>query len=224
MTLNATVCGMDTRGRSFVDRAQVVNLSRDGAMLEDVSCAVNVGDQVSVRCEGNSRRYRVSWAESTATGRRVGLAAMGVSTSAENWLPASGTDDFLRPRMGSRRKFDRSICEVAVEMRMKNVSTAMWVTASDLSEGGCRAQVPHAMTPGTEVNVALWVEGEKVWALGEITHCIYGCGTGIRFKNLDRATRERIAAFVAGADTKVSDRREGVIEIESFYPAFSATS
>ena len=80
------------------------------------------------------------------------------------------------------------------------------------------------MALGTEVNIALWVEQEKVWAVGEVTHCIYGCGTGIRFKKLDRAARERIAHHVAQCDTVVSDRREGVLEIEPFYPAYSATS
>jgi hypothetical protein len=109
-------------------------------------------------------------------------------------------------------------------MRLKDVSTPLWVTASDLSEGGCRVQVPHAMTPGTEVNVALWVENERVWVLGEVTHCIYGCGTGIRFKKLDRAARERIASLITKGEATVFDRREGTQLITEFYPAYSATS
>ena len=141
-----------------------------------------------------------------------------------NWLPASGTDEYQRPRMTVRREQDRYVCEIAVEMRLKDVSTPLWVTASDLSEGGCRVQVPHAMTPGTEVNVALWVENERVWVLGEVTHCIYGCGTGIRFKKLDRAARERIASLITKSEAMVLDRREGTQLITEFYPAYSATS
>jgi len=225
MTLSATVCGMDAKGRSFLDRVQVLNLSRDGALLEDVSCAVRVGDTLALRCEGSTRRYRVTWEQSTAEGRRVGLAGVGNTPEiAMNWLPASGMDEYQRPRMTVRREQDRYVCEIAVEMRLKDVSTPLWVTASDLSEGGCRVQVPHAMTPGTEVNVALWVENERVWVLGEVTHCIYGCGTGIRFKKLDRAARERIASLITKSEAMVLDRREGTQLITEFYPAYSATS
>src|SRR4051812_9494400 len=131
MTLNATVCGIDSKGRSFLDRVQVLNLSRDGALLEDVSCAINVGDQVALRSDATTRRYRVMWVQSTADGRRVGLSGVGAPPSrVEAWLPASGIDDFIRPRSIVRREHDRSVCEIAVEMRMKDISTPLWVTAS----------------------------------------------------------------------------------------------
>ena len=119
MTLSATVCGMDAKGRSFLDRVQVLNLSRDGALLEDVSCAVRVGDTLALRCEGSTRRYRVTWEQSTAEGRRVGLAGVGNTPEiAMNWLPASGTDEYQRPRMTVRRELVRYVCEFAVEMRL----------------------------------------------------------------------------------------------------------
>lgn len=225
MTLAATVCGMDSKGRSFLDRVQVLNISRDGALLEDVSCAVGIGDQVALRCEGTTRRYRVIWEQSTGAGRRVGLAGAGnTPAAADQWLPASGIDDFIRPRLTVRREHDRHVCEIAVEMRLRDVSTPMWVTACDLSEGGCRVMVPHAMTPGTEISIALWLEGERVWMQGQVTHSLYGCGTGILFKKMDRVAAERIANLITNVDAKVSDRREtGALE-EILYPAFSMTS
>ena len=225
MTLAATVCGMDAKGRSFLDRVQVVNISRDGALLEDVSCAVGIGDLVAVRCEGTTRRYRVIWEQSSGAGRRVGLAGVGnTPAAADQWLPASGTDDFIRPRLTVRRERDRHICEIAVEMRLREVSTPMWVTAYDLSEGGCRVLVPHAMTPGTEVSIALWLEGERVWMHGKVTHSIYGCGTGILFTKMDRVAQERIAKLIMNVDAKVCDRRETEVPQETLCPAFSMTS
>jgi hypothetical protein len=225
MTLTGTVCGMDAKGRSFLDRVQVLNLSRDGALLEDVTCAVRTGDVVALRCEGTTRRYKVMWEESTGAGRRVGLAGVGTGPAlAERWLPASGVDDFVRPRLTVRREYARYVCEVAVELRLRNVSTPMWVTASDLSEGGCRVQIPHAMTQGTEVSVALWLDGERVWIQGEVNHSVYGCGTGIQFTKMDRVAQQRIAILVANDDNQVSDRRECTVLREELYPAFSATS
>ena len=225
MTLGATVCGMDAKGRPFLDRVQVLNLSRDGALLEDVTCAVSVGDLVALRCEAITRRYRVIWEQSTSEGRRIGLAGTGAAPAiAGGWLPASDVDDFVRPRVTVRREHARQVCEIAVEMRVREISTPMWITACDLSEGGCRVQVPHAMTPETEVSVALWMDGEKVWVQGNVTHSIYGCGTGIRFKKLDRVARERIANLVASSDTTASDRRETSVQQEEFFPAYSATT
>jgi hypothetical protein len=215
---------MDAKGRSFLDRVHVRNLSRDGALLEDVSCAVIVGDMVALRCEGTTRRYRVMWEQSTSEGRRTGLARMGgTPVAADKWLPASGIDDYVRPRLAVRREHERHVCEIAVEMRLRDVSTPMWVTACDLSEAGCRVLVPQAMTPGTEVSIALWLEGERVWMQGQVTQSIYGCGTGIRFKAMERVAQERIANLIAG-ETMVSDRREnGVAQIE-LCQAFSAVS
>ncbi len=225
MTLTASVCGMDAKGRPFLDRARVLNLSRDGALLEDVTCAVNVGDVVALRCEETTRRFRVIWAQSTGEGRRVGLAGIGpVPTTADCWLPASGEDEYVHPRVTIRRETARYECEIAVEMRMRDVTTPMWVTASDISEAGCRVQVPHAMEPNTDVSVALWLDGERVWLRGRVTHSLYGCGTGIQFKQLERAALQRIANVLANCNTEACDRRARTVERGPLYAAFSATS
>jgi hypothetical protein len=225
MTLTGTVCGMDAKGRPFLDRVQVMNLSRDGALIEDVTCAVRVGDAVALRCEAITRRYKVMWEQSSGKGRRLGLAGIATgSTLVEDWLPASGVDDFIRPRLTARREHARHVCEVAVEIRLRDLSTPMWVTACDLSESGCRVLVPQAMTPGTEVSVALWLDGERVWIQGEVTHSIYGCGTGIQFKKMDRVAQQRISQLVSSGDDKVSDRRESAVRLAELFPAYSATS
>jgi hypothetical protein len=80
------------------------------------------------------------------------------------------------------------------------------------------------MTPGAEVSVALWLDGERVWVQGNVTHSIYGCGTGIRFKKVDRAAHERITNLVNSNRAKVSDRRETVVLKYELCPAYSMTS
>jgi len=225
MTLTASVCGMDAKGRAFLDRVRVLNLSRDGALLEDVSCAVKVGEFVALRCEETTRRFRVIWEQSTGEGRRIGLAGIGpVPTTADCWLPASGADEYVHPRVTIRREQARFECEIAVEMRIRDVANPMWVTASDISEAGCRVQVPHAMEPNTEVSIALWLDGERVWVQGKVTHSLYGCGTGIQFKQIERAALLRIANTLANSETGVSDRRESALEQNPLCAAYSATS
>jgi hypothetical protein len=225
MTLTASVCGMDAKGRSFLDRTRVLNLSRDGAMLEDVTCAVRIGDLVALRCDETTRRFRVIWEQSAGEGRRIGLAGIGpVPTTADCWLPASGADEYLHPRVTIRRESARYECEIAVEMRIRGTQAPMWVTASDISESGCRVQVPHAMEPNTEVSVALWLDGERVWMHGVVTHSLYGCGTGIEFNELERVALQRIATVLANSETEACDRRESGVKQNPLCAAYSATS
>lgn len=226
MPVPANLCGMDAKGRAFVDRVRVINMSRDGALLEDVSCAVRVGDLVALRCDDTTRRFRVIWEQSgSSEGRQIGLAGIGpVPAIAECWLPASGADNFVRPRVSIRREHTRHQCEIAAELRLRDVSTPMWVTASDISEDGCCIQVPHAMQSGTEVSMALWLDEERVWMQGTVTHSLYGCGTGIKFKKLERAALLRVAAVLANSEAEVPDRREIATQQSPLCAAFSATS
>jgi hypothetical protein len=224
MALSASVCGMDTKGRAFVERVRVRNVSRDGALLEAVDCAVTVGDLVSVRCEENTGRFRVIWEQAADEGRRVGLARSGpMPMAADCELPAAGRDEYLRPRGASRREKTRYACEIAAEVKIRGTRMPLWVTASDLSEGGCRVQVPHALTPMTEVSVALWLDEEKIYILGTVAHCIYGCGTGIQFRHLPLSVQQKLAAFVANLPLKAPDRRESAV-LSALCEAFRVTS
>jgi len=225
MTLTASLCGMDAKSRAFLERVRVTNLSRDGVLIENVKSAIKLGDLVTLRCEETTRRFRVIWGESVGEGRRIGLTGVGpVPTTTDCWLPASGADEYVHPRVTIRRESSRYECEIAVEMRIHDVPTPMWVTANDISEAGCRVQVPHAMTPDTEVSIALWLDGERVWMQGRVTHSLYGCGTGIEFTKIERAALVRIANILANSETEVSDRRETVVKPNQLCAAYSATS
>jgi hypothetical protein len=217
---------MNAKGRAFVDRVRVVNMSRDGALLEDVSCGVQVGDAVALRCDDTTRRFRVIWERpGSGEGRQVGMIGISpVPAIAECWLPVSGADEYVRPRVSVRREHTRYECEVAAELRLRDVRNPLWVTASDISEGGCRVQVPHAMQAGTEVSMSLWLDEEKVWMQGTVTHSLYGCGTGIKFTKLERAALQRIAAVLGNSENEVAERREGVAQESPLCAAFSATS
>lgn len=217
---------MDAKGRAFVDRVRLVNMSRAGAQIEDVTCAIKTGDLVALRCDDMTRRCRVIWTEpGDGQGRQVGLEALGpVPAIMEKWLPGNESDEYLRPRTTLRRTQARYECEVATEIRLRGGEAPMWVTASDISEGGCRVQIPHAMTPLTDVSIAFWLDGERVWLHGVVTHCIYGCGTGIRFTRLQQSSQQKLASLLANRAKLVSERRESTEELNQLCAAFSATS
>lgn len=100
----------------------------------------------------------------------------------------------------------------------------MWVTACDVSEGGLRVQVPHSMTPLTELSIALWLGGERVWMRGIVTHSLYGCGTGIRFTQLQQSAQDRVRELVATSAQPVPERRDSTSELNELCAAYSVTS
>ena len=221
----ANLCGMDAKGRAFVDRVRLVNMSRDGVHLEDVSCGVKIGDMVALRCDDTTRRFRVIWDQPGNNGRQIGLAAAGPLPSAlEKWLPLSAPDEYVRPRGDQRRGFIRYECELPAQIRFRGDEAPMWVTACDISEGGCCLQIQHAVTPHTEVTVGMWLEGERVWLHGVITHSLYGCGAGIKFARVQQSVKHKLAYLLASSDKEVTDRRESTVELNQIYAAYTATS
>src|SRR5258707_13478243 len=115
----ASLCGMDTKNRAFLERVRVTNLSRDGVLIENVESAVRVGDLVTLRCEETTRRFRVIWKQCVGEGRQIGLTGIGpVPTIADTcWLPAAAEDEYVNPRVTIGRESSRYECEVALDMR-----------------------------------------------------------------------------------------------------------
>jgi len=216
---------MDPKGRAYVDRVRLVNMSRDGAQIEDVSCGVKIGDTIALRCDETTRRFRVIWDQpGNGNGRQLGLAAASpVPAALEKWLPVAAPDEYVRPRLEQRRRNARYECEVSAEIRLRGDDAPMWVTACDVSESGCRLQIPHLMTPQSEVSLAMWLEGERVWMHGVITHSLYGCGAGIEFTRLQQSTKHKLSYLVASCEKEVTERREATAEANQFSVAYSVT-
>jgi PilZ domain len=212
MTLSVSLCGMDAKGRAFVEHVRTRDISRDGGQLEGVLCALKIGDPVALRYNGSTSRFRVVWEKAGAgKARSLGLARCGASAlSVDCELPGSGPDDYLRPRLASRRLHPRFKCEVSVEVKLRDAQNPLWVTTGDVGEGGCRVQVPQMVPPLSEVNVGLWLEDSKVWVEGIVTHSLYGWGTGIKFRGLHEDAREKLARIVSQQDGEVSDRRVSI--------------
>jgi len=92
-----------------------------------------------------------------------------------------------------------------------------------VSESGCRLQIPHLMTPQSEVSLAMWLEGERVWMHGVITHSLYGCGAGIEFTRLQQSAKHKLSYLVASCEKEVTERREAAAEANQFSVAYSVT-
>jgi hypothetical protein len=207
--ITANVCGTDSAGRVFMERVTANNISRDGALLEGVRCQLRPGDVVVVRCGDNTGRFRIVWEQREGSGnKRFGVARLTSSSCLED-LEGSDPekDDYLHPRTHTRRQSLRYRCEIAAELRLKNISTPMWVTSVNLGEDGCAVNTLVSVPPGTELNIAMWLGKNKVWAQGIVVTSLYGLGTGIHFTAISRQGREYLREFLATQTEVLPDRR-----------------
>lgn len=221
--LAVNLCGTDTQGRAYIERVVTHNISRDGALLEGVRGPVRTGDTVVVRCADNTGRFRVIWENREENGtKRLGLVRLTPSTRIEDFdLPENEPDEYKRPREQARRRGVRYKCEVAAELRLKNIQTPMWVTSVNLGEDGCAVNTLVSVPAGTELNIAMWLSGEKVWAQGVVVTSLYGLGTGIHFTSMSKQGREHLKSFLARQTEAVADRRGELSEFEACPPVIS---
>lgn len=207
--LTVSLCGTDGKGRAYIERVVTHNISRDGAQLEGVRSAARVGDTVVVRCADNTGRFRVLWEKREGKeARRLGLARLTPLARLEELETAGNErDEYLRPRVETRRRHQRYLCEVAAELRLRGIQTPMWVTSVNLGENGCAVNTLVSVPPQTELNIAMWLGSEKVWGQGVVVTSLYGLGTGIHFTAMSRQGREHLRTFLAQQSELVSDRR-----------------
>ena len=59
---------------------------------------------------------------------------------------------------------------------------------------------------------------------GMVTHSLYGCGTGIRFTQVQQSALQRLERLVGNGAVEVGDRREGTAEQSPICAAYSATT
>lgn len=77
-----------------------------------------------------------------------------------------------------RRHYPRFKVGVPVEFRTETASTASRTQTSDLSQGGCYLEMSFTLQVGTEVDMSLWLDDEKVDAKALVTthHPLFGNG------------------------------------------------
>ena len=66
--------GMDGSGKPFVETAQVLDISNEGARLT-ISHGLRVGDTVRVKCGEQKGQFRIAWVGETGTPRQGQIVA-----------------------------------------------------------------------------------------------------------------------------------------------------
>jgi len=70
---------------------------------------------------------------------------------------------------------------------------------SEISLSGCYIETMFTLQKGTQLDVVLWVEGQKIPAKGVIATCYPQVGNGIDMTEITAADRAKLASFLTKA-------------------------
>ena len=200
----ATLCGVDARGRSFLQCVTIRNISGRGVLLDSSECPAKVGETVVLRCGKHHGRFLVMWLDRDR--QLVGLQHVLASTLFWGLDLPAGPDHYCRERSVTRRDGRRFTAELPVELRI-NAKVPLWSTTANVSEGGCFVRMLNGAPLFTRVDIAVWIDSSKFWAEGMVVSSINGEGIGIKFLSMSEEARLRLRDAIETAE-EVDDRRE----------------
>lgn len=100
-----------------------------------------------------------------------------------------------------RRQFHRLKAAVQAELRVEGTEVPIRVETADISEGGCYIEMPITLTKGTNVQVVLWVGGEKLSFPARVVTSHPQFGNGLEFYGLSAECKRSLSHFLDGART-----------------------
>jgi len=178
-TLNVRVLGIDADGKAFHQPATTLDISLSGARITGLAAKLNPGDIVGLQSGGAKSRFKVTWVK----GNRDGSSELGLHCIEPGGCPWR---DRLQQQAkeGDRRSHERYPCNGTVTLRAASVSTPIWGTLRDVSEGGCYVQCSQAMAIGEILSGQFSIHGVQVNALAEVRNTVPAVGMGLRWSDL----------------------------------------
>ena len=191
------IFGTDHTGAVFSQKAQTVNISRNGVELSGVEPALAVDEIIGLTYGPNRVHFRVKWVGAPGTAKAGHVGLLNVSPGKPLWdfpLSPSAPDPY-QPGMNERRQHPRYRCQNSIEIHIQG-GPSFWGTVADLSLGGCYAELALPMEVGTKLRVGIWFGETKAWAEAEVAHRTPGFGVGIRFTHIAALDQDVIRRYL----------------------------
>jgi len=184
---------------------------------------LHAGDVIGVEFRGSKGRFSVAWVGEEGTirkgqigirslepGKCIWTAALDLAAkSASDSLVVSGDGHSGLPhehgverRTEDRRRQERRLhprykCSGGAEFRAQGASVRVWGNLSDVSQGGCYAEMMSPLAAGSEVAAVLTVGSQEVHAAGIVRVCHPGCGMGVEFTRISPEHSSRLERAIA---------------------------
>jgi hypothetical protein len=201
------VLGMGADGKPFLQNAEAHNISTQGAKLSGIEHQLTPGDVIGLQLGDKKARYRVVWTIDAGHLLKIQAGVQLVDGQQCPWTteltqaedkPAPASSSSPAPGSGKdNRRFERLKIRFPLELNEdRGPGSRMQTGTADISGRGCYVETMLPLARGTELNISLWIESEKVDTTGIVRSCDGGVGMGIEFTGMDLASQERLQRFL----------------------------
>jgi len=132
---------------------------------------------------------RVNQGETAAPGS----APRSAGTQQAPSLSGCGSEGSL---VSERRIKPRYRCQGSVEFRSAGSEVRSWATITDISRGGCYAEIQSTVPVGTDFDMVVQIAGSQVRTKGVVRVSYPFLGMGIAFTDISPANRIRLDEIV----------------------------
>jgi hypothetical protein len=197
--LEVRIAGIDAEGRPLLQLATTRNISRQGALVEDIQGTFKAGEIISVSYKGNKARFRLAWVGATGTDKAGQIGLESVDPAKCIWdaaaLPSSAADTYASPGK-ERRRHQRVPCRLGAELYLNGASAPVRVHMTDVSVGGCFVPMPTLPPESGGLKMVVWINGTKLTLEGVIANRRPGFGISIRFTGMSHEASEQIEHLI----------------------------
>jgi hypothetical protein len=207
------IFGTDADGKPFSENVYSFDISHQGARLDGVRTRLKLEEIVGLSQGNNKGRFNVKWlgAEGTPMAGQVGLVS--VNPDKNIWdtpLSTAGVDLYNeapptpkvdrrgpdRRQSADRRQTARLKCVVSVQLLPDGQTAPIWGKAVDLSAGGCFVEMPIPLQKGTKLTIGIWINENKLKAIGRVVSSRPGFGIGVQFSEMSQQDADQLHEFL----------------------------
>jgi len=196
---SVNVHGVDRHGYPFMQTAQAIRISRDAVELAGIDCLTGAADVVTLEFNRRRCRYRVAWLGCDKDGRggHAGLKSLDPLTfifdseTAAPVLPAPPVGEPPTTRLSAattinrtqteRRRYQRYAWGANAQVRKKGVPVNTPCKVTDISLGGCYAELMMPFPEGTSVELDLFWQERRLTIDARVATSHPAIGMGISF-------------------------------------------
>jgi hypothetical protein len=107
-----------------------------------------------------------------------------------------------------RRKYPRARIAIPIEFKPEGATVASRTETADLSLVGCYVEMSFTLSVGSELELGLWVEDQRLALRGIVVTHHPQFGNGIEFLNLSQEDRAKLAHFLSHQEARSEEKPE----------------
>lgn len=198
------VWGMDSDGKPFFQSATAGSLSSDGAQLSHINHSLKTNDVIGIQYEDKKARFYVIWIKPALVPERNDVGVMILPGQKVPWgeVTAGNRPEVVKEPSGAeKRRFARHKVQFPIVVSFADGRRPhMQCSSTDISGRGCYVETLVPLHINSEVNIAFWIDSEKIKTTGIVRASDPGVGMGIEFTALEAHIQKRLQAYLDKID------------------------